>query len=671
MKQKILSSVAALFSATALFAQLPVSQSPDNKNVVLEEFTGIYCTFCPDGHKRAQAIKTANPDDVVLINIHTGGYADPNGSDPDFRTPFGSALANQSGLQGYPSGTVNRHVFSGGSTALGRGDWAGSSTIILGQASYANVALEASLDLDTRELTVDVEVYYTGDGSATNKLNVALLQNGIEGPQTGMSANPSQVLPNGNYEHNHMLRHLLTGQWGDEITTTTSGTLIQRQYTYTIPANLNGIAYELGNLEIVAFLAEGNQEIITGAEGPISYIVPPGSTIVDLGAETSMQTPSNYCDNTVTPQVTITNVDTATVSSYIASYTLNGGTPVTETVTTPISGGATETVNFPAINLPAGENKIVYSVSLESGSSYIELVSGNNTAASQVMYIVPQSSFASTYQEGFENIPVGGTTFTNAVLDNPLDEGVFVANNTVAQGIPQNLGGFGNSNKSLLWNFYGITPGKEISLVFHKMDFSTGTDYRVRFSHAYAQYQNENDRLQVLVSTDCGATWASVFSKQGSDLKTSPAVSSGNFFPSVTQWESNEVDLSAYDGETEVMIAFKGTSGYGNNLYVDDIQILDGVSAGIKEEHNGVVRINTYPNPTNSIINVDFELNTQNEVTVSIINTVGQTVAVNNLGTVSGLQTTQMDVSALDAGMYIVKVKTANGEQTKRISVVK
>lgn len=671
MKQKILSSVAALFSATALFAQLPVSQSPDNKNVVLEEFTGIYCTFCPDGHKRAQAIKTANPDDVVLINIHTGGYADPNGSDPDFRTPFGSALANQSGLQGYPSGTVNRHVFSGGSTALGRGDWAGSSTIILGQASYANVALEASLDLDTRELTVDVEVYYTGDGSATNKLNVALLQNGIEGPQTGMSANPSQVLPNGNYEHNHMLRHLLTGQWGDEITTTTSGTLIQRQYTYTIPANLNGIAYELGNLEIVAFLAEGNQEIITGAEGPISYIVPPGSTIVDLGAETSMQTPSNYCDNTVTPQVTITNVDTATVSSYVASYTLNGGTPVTETVTTPLAGGATETVTFPNITLPAGENKIVYSVSLESGSSYIELVSGNNTAASQVMYIVPQSSFASTYQEGFENIPVGGTTFTNAVLDNPLDEGVFVANNTVAQGIPQNLGGFGNSNKSLLWNFYGITPGKEISLVFHKMDFSTGTDYRVRFSHAYAQYQNENDRLQVLVSTDCGATWASVFSKQGSDLKTSPAVSSGNFFPSVTQWESNEVDLSAYDGETEVMIAFKGTSGYGNNLYVDDIQILDGVSAGIKEEHNGVVRINTYPNPTNSIINVDFELNTQNEVTVSIINTVGQTVAVNNLGTVSGLQTTQMDVSALDAGMYIVKVKTANGEQTKRISVVK
>src|SRR5690554_280366 len=670
MKQKILSSVAALFSATALFAQLPVSHTADNKNVVLEEFTGIYCTFCPDGHKLAQAIKTANPDDVVLINVHVGGYADPNGSDPDFRTPFGTALANQSGLQGYPSGTVNRHVFAGGVTALNRGDWAGRSSTILGQASYANVALEASIDLSTRELIVDVEVYYTGTGSASNKLNVALLQNGIEGPQTGMSANPSQILPNGKYEHNHMLRHLLTGQWGETITTTTSGTLIQRQYIYTIPADLNSVAYELGNLEIVAFLAEGNQEIVTGAEGPISYIVPPGYTIVDLAAATSMQNPSNYCDNAVTPQVTITNADTATVSSYVASYTLNGGTPVTETVTTPLAGGATETVTFPNITLPAGENKIVYSVSLESGSSYIELVSGNNTVASQVMYIVPQNAFATNHQEGFESLSVGQTTFANALLDNPEDEGVFVANNTVAQGISQNLGGFGNSSKSLLWNYYGITPGKAISLVFHKMDFSAGTDYSVSFNHAYAQYQSENDKLQVLVFMDCGTTWTSVFSKQGTGLSTAPAVTS-NFFPTVTQWESNLVDLSNYDGETEVMVAFKGTSRYGNNLYVDDIKILDGVSASVKEENNTMSGLNAYPNPSNTVVNVDFKLNNKEEVAVSIINTVGQTVVVNNLGAVSGLQTTQMDVSGLDAGMYIIKVKTTSGEQTKRISVIK
>ena len=33
-----------------------VSTTPENKNVVLEEFTGIYCGFCPDGHVIGQGI---------------------------------------------------------------------------------------------------------------------------------------------------------------------------------------------------------------------------------------------------------------------------------------------------------------------------------------------------------------------------------------------------------------------------------------------------------------------------------------------------------------------------------------------------------------------------------------------------------------------------------------
>ena len=66
-------------------AQTFVSTTPENKNVILEEFTGIYCQFCPDGHLIAQNLHNANPNDVFLINIHTGGYSNPNGpNDPDF-----------------------------------------------------------------------------------------------------------------------------------------------------------------------------------------------------------------------------------------------------------------------------------------------------------------------------------------------------------------------------------------------------------------------------------------------------------------------------------------------------------------------------------------------------------------------------------------------------------
>ncbi|HFS67508.1 MAG TPA: Omp28-related outer membrane protein, partial [Flavobacteriia bacterium] len=206
MKIKYVFILASFFLTTGLFAQLPVSQNPQNKNAVLEEFTGIHCTYCPDGHKIANQIHAQHPNDVVLINVHTGGYATPNTGEPDFRTSFGAALASQSGLTGYPSGTVNRHVFTGSTTALSRGSWNSAVNQILNQPSYCNVALEGTVNVQTRELIVNLEVYYTGNSSVTsNFINVVLLQDNVEGPQVGASTfYPEMILPNGNYNHMHM-----------------------------------------------------------------------------------------------------------------------------------------------------------------------------------------------------------------------------------------------------------------------------------------------------------------------------------------------------------------------------------------------------------------------------------------------------------------------------------
>ena len=37
------------FLCINLSAQTIVDTLPQNKNAILEEFTGIHCTFCPDG----------------------------------------------------------------------------------------------------------------------------------------------------------------------------------------------------------------------------------------------------------------------------------------------------------------------------------------------------------------------------------------------------------------------------------------------------------------------------------------------------------------------------------------------------------------------------------------------------------------------------------------------
>ncbi|MGV8112978.1 MAG: Omp28-related outer membrane protein [Lentimicrobium sp.] len=250
----------ALFGIFNLSAQMLVSTDPMPRNAILEEFTGIHCTYCPDGHAIAQSILDNNPGRAFVIALHQGSFASPSAGEPDYRTAFGDAIAGQTGLTGYPSGTVNRHVFSGSNTALNRGAWAGACDQIMQEISPVNIGISSEYEASTRLLTVNIELYYTSNSaSPSNFINIALIQDSIYGPQTGGGAGS-------NYRHMHMLRHLITGQWGDEVTTTSAGTLINRTYTYNVPDAYNNIPAIVGNMKVVAFVTEAHQEVITGDE---------------------------------------------------------------------------------------------------------------------------------------------------------------------------------------------------------------------------------------------------------------------------------------------------------------------------------------------------------------------------------------------------------------------
>jgi hypothetical protein len=345
IKKNALSLVFSIFTLT-MYSQTIVSTSSENKNVILEEFTGIYCGFCPDGHAKAQALKEANPDDVFLVNIHTGGYANPNGSDPDFRTLFGAAIAGQSGLAGYPAGTINRTNFPGleqgnaGTTALGRFNWATAADQIMDEVSYVNVGIEAAIDLTANEVVVHVEAYYTGNSpESTNFVNIALLQNTTTGPQSGGGAG-------NNYNHMHRLVHMITGQWGEEISNTTTGSFYDETFIYPIPADYNGIDVVLQDLEVVAFVTETHQTLISGSGAYPSYTNLPlddDTNVVEI-AEINDQ-----CGLDFGPRVVIQNNGNNLLTSVDFEYSINGGTLGNYTWNGSLESYQEETVQLPGI----------------------------------------------------------------------------------------------------------------------------------------------------------------------------------------------------------------------------------------------------------------------------------------------------------------------------------
>lgn len=350
--RKLLLPVLGLIAALSATAQTPqfVSTEPSNRNVIIEEFTGVNCGFCPDGHRIVREYEEANPGRAFSINIHNGPYA------AMYATQWGNAIATQSRLSGYPAGTVNRHLFSGTATALPRNQFVSAANIIKAMPSFVNVAAQASIDLTTRTLTVNVEVYYTGDAeTGTNLLNVALLQDSIIGPQSGASSNPAQVTADGKYIHMNMLRHLLTGQWGDSISVESGvipqGTLIQRQYTYALPTNMSDADVKLSHLKLIAFVCKDKQEIYTGNECIPTLIgeLPQ----VNINMETVTVENVYGCTNEITPYLEIFN-NGQSITSIEVEYSSELSAPQTYTWTGNLNFEDRQIMQLPNVNANIG-----------------------------------------------------------------------------------------------------------------------------------------------------------------------------------------------------------------------------------------------------------------------------------------------------------------------------
>lgn len=370
MKQIITLSIACLVIINAS-GQLPVSHVPSNKNALIEEFTGIHCQYCPDGHKISEGIVAANPGKAFAVNVHTGGYATPGSGELDFRTADGDAIAAIAGMgiTGYPTGDVNRHLWYGSALAIDRANWAQAAAMALTQPAYVNIAGVATLNPTTNVLTINLEAYYTANSPlSTNKYTVMLLQNNINGTQTGASTwNPTMVNPDGTYRHMYALRDVLTSATGDDISTTTSGTTFTKTITYTVPSTFKNIPVVKTDLEILAFITEGLTETINVCQIPITIS---NTTAVKENPDAADRV--NVYPNPVTEHATVSF--TLTKSNDVSAFIQNA-------------------IGQVVIQKPLGilnEGEQTYSLSttdLEAGLYFLNLKIGNSICTRKIAVI--------------------------------------------------------------------------------------------------------------------------------------------------------------------------------------------------------------------------------------------------------------------------------------------
>lgn len=375
MKKFTFALMALLAFTFTLKAQQFVSTEPTNRNVIIEEFTGRNCQYCPDGHRIVNELMAANPGRLWGVNIHAGGYAPT--SYPNMITQDGNTIHGGFSISGYPTGVVNRTTSDG----QGRNLWANLANQQMNQVSECNIGGRVVVNPQTRAATVMVEVYYTGNSSVNeNYLTVAMLQDSILGSQSGGSTwNPSQMI-NGQYIHTHVLRDILTNNaWGDPISPTTQGTLITRTIEYQIPEVIgspNGVDVVLENLTFLAWVAERQQgsayrPILTGCELDVVFGSDEPIYPAVMGVS---QAAGTTCTHTKDIEVAVQNLGTDAITSLTVEVEMEGQT---QTINwegeIPQYGGAKLTTTM---EVPFGTHPIHATITEANGTAFTNEGSG-------------------------------------------------------------------------------------------------------------------------------------------------------------------------------------------------------------------------------------------------------------------------------------------------------
>ncbi len=129
-----------------------------------------------------------------------------------------------------------------------------------------------------------------------------------------------------------------------------------------------------------------------------------------------------------------------------------------------------------------------------------------------------------------------------------------------------------------MYNYnYNNLLGAEDVLTSPLINIKNTDSISLSFWHAY-KFRNTgftlSDSLEVLVSTDCGINYTSLWKKGGTNLATIINTSDTPFYPFLfNSWSQTKIDLTKFKLNDKLMIAFRSVNGKGNNLFIDNITV--------------------------------------------------------------------------------------------------
>lgn len=381
---------------------------------------------------------------------------------------------------------------------------------------------------------------------------------------------------------------------------------------------------------------------------------PPNTSTLDV-AISSIESPTYLmsCDNSVIPQIKLTNLGSDLITSATITYSEVGGTDQTFNWTGSLAQNESETLTLPSLALTGqGPTELWFRSTLPGNP--LELNPHNNNA---VHRFDRRPQMTDPFFEDFEHNELFNGTWLSLNDDSDM-----TWDTTLAGGLPW-------TEYSAFMNFSNYSPRAEQEDHLISPTISLGSDpnalLKFEMSYTYV-HQAFADTLVVSVTSDCGDNWTELYRVGGEDLATH-ADDDEDFLPAINaDWRTEELSLANYTDEN-ILVRFTGINRKGSNLVLDNIRIYSGTEPQSIEEAE-LPAIAVFPNPANAEIQFRSDVSFYGDL--SIIDLTGRQIlnSGNRWFSQSG---SSLDVSQLLEGTYLIRINSDLGTMVQPLVITR
>ncbi len=213
--------------------------------------------------------------------------------------------------------------------------------------------------------------------------------------------------------------------------------------------------------------------------------------------------------------------------------------------------------------------------------------------------------------------------------------------------------------------FESNEPTNNYWLVSPAFDLSNLDEASFHFRLSYALNTIYENDIQVYAFKECSEEdGLLLWEKEWEELEEETEDNDEWIPNSQEDWENIYVSLNEIAGGGNYRLAIKVTSGNGNNLYIDNLELfIQDIAQPTRIPENSFY---IYPNPTQSLLNIVFVRDERESIKMTLFDLSGipyfEQFYPNTLN-----QTYTLDLTTIPMGMYILQIEGQGFKEVKRI----